>query len=145
MKLLGIDFGLRRIGISASDPSGTFVRGVTTIDRKVTPKYIYEILKVIDEENPEKLIFGLPLGHDDEETEMCKNVRNFSKKLLAKLPSELPHFFQDESYSSVRTQNIMKRTSSKKKRKNKGNVDRIAACVILEDYIRESSGNLLLY
>jgi putative Holliday junction resolvase len=145
VKFLGIDFGMRRIGVSASDPTGTLVRGVTTIDRKVTPRYIDELLKIIISENPEKLIFGLPLGHDDEESEMCKRVRKFSIKLLDKLETSLPHDFQDESYSSVRTQKLMQQNSTKKKRKNKGNVDRIAACIILEDYIRESSGNLLLY
>lgn len=145
MKLLGIDFGHRRIGIATTDATGTIARGVTTIDRKKNPQYLPLIQDIIDQEAPEKIIFGLPLGPDDEETEMCASVRNFQQKIYDKLKIELPFDFQDESFSSVRTHEIMKRTSSKKKRAQKENIDRLAACLILEDYIRESSGSLLLY
>lgn len=144
MKLLGIDYGLRRIGVSASDPLGIIVRAVKTIDRK-HEKTMVELQKIIEEESPEKIIFGLPLGPDDEETEMCEKVRNFIDRMYKELSLSLPHDFQDESYSSVRTQKILIQTKSKKKRSQKKSIDKIAACVILEDYIRESSGSYLLY
>ena len=145
MKLLGIDFGLRRIGIATTDATGTITRAVTTIDRKVTPQYLPIIEELLSDLQPDKIIFGLPLGHDDEETEMFLNVRRFQEKIYTKLAVEIPFDFQDESYSSVRTQRVMRTTSRKKRRRDKGTIDRIAACIILEDYIRESSGSLLLY
>lgn len=145
MKLLGIDFGHRRIGIATTDATGLIARGVTTIDRKKTPRYLDALQEILNEEAPEKIIFGLPLGPDDEETEMCASVRKFQKKMYDTLSIELPFDFQDESFSSVRTHEIMMKTSSKKKRAQKENIDRLAACLILEDYIRESSGSLLLY
>lgn len=145
MKLLGIDFGHRRIGVATTDPTGTIVRGVSTIDRKVTPQYTIPLQKILEEIKPDKIIFGLPLGPDDEETEMCASIHRFQKRIYEKLAITLPFDFQDESFSSVRTQHLMRKTSSKKKRAQKGNIDRIAACLILEDYIRESSGSLLLY
>ncbi len=145
MKYICFDFGIRRIGIAASDPTGTVVRPVTTIDRKVTPRYINEIQKVLDEEEPEKLIFGLPLGPYGDETEMCTKVRSFVKKIYEKLNLELPHDFMDESFSSVRTQNVMIQSSSKKRRREKKVIDRIAACIILEDYLREAGGQITLY
>ena len=145
MKYLCFDFGTRRIGIAASDPSGTLVRPVTTIDRKVTPKYIDEIKRILDEENPQKIIFGLPLGPDAEETPMCKKVRTFVSKIYDSLNLETPYDFQDESFSSVRTQAIMLKSSSKKRRKEKPTIDKVAACVILEDYLREQSGQISLF
>lgn len=144
MKLLGIDYGLRRIGVSASDPLGIVVRAVKTIDRK-TEKTMDELRRIVEEESPEKIIFGLPLGHDDEETEMCQKVRNFVDRFYNELKIDIPHDFQDESYSSVRTHNLLRQTSKKKKRSQKKTIDKIAACIILEDYIRESSGSYLLY
>ena len=145
MRIIALDFGHRRIGVATTDPTGTIVRGVSTIDRKVHPQYTLELQKIFDELQPEKVIFGLPLGPDDEETEMCVSVRNFQKRIYEKLSLTLPFDFQDESFSSVRTQSLMRKTSTKKKRAQKGNIDRIAACIILEDYIRESSGSPLLY
>lgn len=144
MKLLGIDYGLRRIGVSASDPLGIVVRAVKTIDRK-TEKTMDELRLIIEEEKPEKIVFGLPLDHNDEETEMCQKVRNFANRLYSELKLELPHDFQDESYSSVRTHSLLRQTAKKKKRSQKKTVDKIAACIILEDYIRISSGSYLLY
>ncbi len=145
MKFLAIDYGQRRIGIAASDPTGTVVRGVTTIDRKVCENLNKTLQTILEEERPEKLIVGLPLDHNDEETDMCKEIRKFIIKLTEKLSITIPVDFQDESFSSVRTQQLMIKSSSRKKRSKKGNIDRIAACIILEDYIRESSGSLLLY
>ncbi len=145
MKYICFDFGTRRIGIAASDPLGMICRPVTTIDRKVTPKYIDEIKKVLEEGRPEKIVFGIPLGPDGEDTDMCKKVRKFVEKLYSILDLETPYDFMDESYSSVRTQQVMIQSSSKKRRREKKTIDRIAACIILEDYIRESSGQITLY
>lgn len=145
MKYLCFDFGTRRIGVAVSDPTGTITRPLTTIDRKVTPKYIDEIKKILDTECPEKIIFGLPLGPDGDETEMTKKVRKFVDKLYSTLNLETPYDFMDESFSSVRTHSIMLKSSSKKRRKDKATIDRIAASLILEDYIREATGKISLY
>ena len=115
MKLLAIAFGIRRIGVSISDPTGTLVRPLVTIDRKVTNKYLEKLISIIEDESVEKIIFGLPLDHDDNETEMCANVRAFSKKLLKLLPNNFHYDFQDESFSSVRTHALLNRTKPKKK------------------------------
>ena len=144
MKFLAIDFGQRRIGVAVSDPTGTIARGVTTIDRKVTPQYLPTLGALIETEAPDEIIFGLPLGHDDEETDTCKAVRRFQVRIYEKLSLTIPFHFQDESYSSVRTHAIMRQTSTKKKRAQKGNIDRIAACVILQDYINESGSSTLI-
>ncbi len=145
MKHLCFDYGSRRIGIAVSDPSGTVVRPVSTIDCKVTPRYLDEIKKVIHQESPEKLIFGLPLDPYGEENENCAKIRTFAEKVCTVLELTIPIDFMDESFSSVTTQSIMLESSSKKRRKDKKTIDRIAACVILEGYLREQSGQISLY
>jgi len=144
MKFLAIDFGQRRIGIAVSDPTGTIARGVTTIDRKVTPQYLPHLKEIIEQEAPDKIIFGLPLGPDDEETDTCRAIRRFQQRIYQKLNLTIPFDFQDESYSSVRTHTIMRSTASRKKRAQKGNIDRIAACVILQDYLLANNSSSLL-
>ncbi len=139
MKLLAIDYGERRIGVAVSDALGMTARPLRTIDRQ--KEKTFEALRVIlDEQKPEKIIFGLPLDEYDEENEKCKQIRNFVKRLYDKLKIDLPHDFQDESFSTVRTHQLMRQTRGRKKRGDKKSIDTIAAAFILEDYLKMQNG-----
>lgn len=133
MKLLSLDYGRRRIGIATTDDTGTLVRGLTTIDQKISKDPIADIINIINSENPSSLIVGLPLDVDNNETEMSKEVRSFVAKLQNQLT--IPAFFIDESYSSIQAAEILF-CRKKKYRRTKINVDRIAACLVLETYIK---------
>jgi len=135
MKYFCIDYGRRRIGIAVSDPTGMLARSKTMIDREIERDYLSKIVFLIDEENPDELVVGLPLDIDDNETAMSREVRAFVEELKKKLPKEMPINFQDESYSSVKSSSIMLQTKSKKKRQKKQEVDKIAACIILQEFL----------
>jgi len=134
MKLLSIDYGRRRIGFAATDETGTIVRGLDTIDRKLSKDIIGDIAALISSEKPSKIIVGLPLDHDNNETAMTKEIRAFVDNLTERIP--LPFSFVDESYSSIQAAELM-RTRKKKQRREKTAIDRVAACLILERYIEE--------
>jgi len=136
MKLMGIDYGLRRVGVAVTDEQGLAIRGLTTIDRRKNPDLIAAILSLIKQEKPEALVIGLPLDIDMAETVMSKEVRSFAEKL--QVSSGLPVNFVDESYSSKKAAELM-RFRKKKMRKDKAAVDRLAACLILQSY-REDQG-----
>jgi putative Holliday junction resolvase len=134
MKLLGIDYGRRRIGLAITDEDGAGIRGLPTIDKNKTPDSIQEILSIIIKEKPGALVVGLPLDFLDNETDMSKEVRSFADELKGK--SGLEIHFVDESFLSVRAQELL-RFRKKKERRDKGSVDRLSACLILEQF-RES-------
>ena len=136
MKLLGMDYGRRRIGFATTDETGTIVRGLTTIDRKVTRNYLDDILSLILSEQPSELIVGLPLNHDNEETEMTAEIRAFVDTITQHI--SIPVHFVDESYSSIKASELM-RCRKKKERREKTAIDRVAACLILEMYISDKS------
>lgn len=140
MKLLGIDYGRRRIGIAVTDESGTIIRGLTTIDRNKIHDTVSEILKIITNEHPSALIVGLPLDEDNNETDMSTEIRAFMKKVEEQIT--LPVHFVDESYSSVKASDILL-YRKKKDRRKKTNTDRIAACVILDTYIKDQSHDFI--
>jgi len=119
MKFFCIDYGKRRIGTAASDPNAVLARTKKMIDRKITPDFFPEILSLIDEEKPDELVIGLPLDIDDNETQMCVEIREFAKKLLEMSDKKYPINFQDESFSSVKSNIISRKTKSKKKRAKK--------------------------
>jgi putative Holliday junction resolvase len=132
MKLLGIDYGRRRIGVAVTDAEGHIARGLCVIDRKKTPDCASELLRIVNNERPSALVFGLPLGADDEETEMSQEAREFASSITEKI--KIPAHFVDESFTSKRAAELMM-YRKKKERRDKGLADRIAACLILQYFI----------
>ncbi|MGA2506710.1 MAG: Holliday junction resolvase RuvX [Chitinispirillaceae bacterium] len=135
MKLIGVDYGRRRIGMAATDETGTAVRGLATIDRKKHGHPLLPLLAVIERERPGALVFGLPLDADDRETSMATEIRKFAADLEKKI--SFPVYFIDESLTSKQASELL-RFRKKKERRNKEAVDRIAACLILEAFLKEN-------
>lgn len=136
MKLLGIDYGRRRIGIASTDDTGICIRGCTTIDQKKNHDPLATLTQIITDESPEALIFGIPLGPHDEETVMSREIRTFAEHLRERLPKKLPVYFVDESFSTIQSQHLQL-LYKKKQRRDKGHLDRISACIILEIFQRQ--------
>ena len=134
--LLGIDYGERRIGLAISDPEQKIAFGVTTIDVKNNSlwKYLEEIIK---EENIVKLIVGYPLRTDGKESDKAKKVDNFIIELENHF--SLPVAREDEAFTSSVAKDIIKNRATKKKHKNmrtqKEEIDKLAACILLQDYL----------
>lgn len=136
MKLLSMDYGRRRIGFAVTDETGTIVRGLTTIDRKLTKNVLDDIVQLIASEKPSLFVVGLPLDQDNNETEMTTEIRKFVGLITAGIAVEVA--FVDESFSSVAAGEIM-RSRKKKQRREKTAVDRVAACLILERYLQDGA------
>lgn len=135
MKLVSIDYGRRRIGLAAAGDDGLPVRGLSTIDRRINPDILPVLLEVIGREKPDRLVFGLPLDRNDAETVMSKEVRTFARKLGKQ--TGLPISFVDESGSSLHAEALL-RFRKKSERRDKGAIDRLAACLILDQFLREN-------
>jgi putative Holliday junction resolvase len=138
MKLIGVDYGRRRIGVAVADSEGGIAGSLCVIDRKIFPDCTSELLRIIDDEKPSALIFGEPLGIDDEETAMSREVREFA--LMIGTRAELPVHFVDESFTSKKAAELMMHRR-KKARRDKSLSDRIASCLILQEYIDSANAN----
>jgi putative holliday junction resolvase len=136
MKLIGLDYGKRRIGVAATDETGEFIRSLPTIDRSAFAgdDFLDALVAIINRENPETIVIGLPLDSDDKDTAMSLEIRKFAGTLSK--AASVPIEFIDESLTSRRAHDII-RMRKKKHRRAKENIDRIAACLILEAYERE--------
>lgn len=135
MKLIGLDYGRKRIGVAVTDETGEFIRGLPTIDRTACGGDCITVLgRIISRENPDRIVIGLPLDPNDAETTMSREIRAFAGK-LSKV-SSIPVEFIDESLTSRRAHDII-RMRRKKHRRARENIDRIAACLILEAFQRE--------
>jgi len=138
MKLLGIDYGIRRLGIAVSDPLGMLATPFRTINTFSDEQSVTEVCNLIQETNAEKIIIGLPLNMNNTEGPMVKKVRDFIEKL--KLKTNLPIELSDERLSSC----LVERTlleANMSRNKRKGVRDKLAAQVILQGYIDTNENN----
>ena len=134
-KVLGLDLGTTTLGIAKSDFLG-FVHGVETLK---FPKNQYivarkRVLDLVKETGITEIAIGLPLHLSGEQSEMSKIVLRFVEDLKKENPLLVINTV-DERLSSV-TANKTISDLGMNHAQRKGSVDRIAACVILDTYIR---------
>ncbi|MFC2135848.1 Holliday junction resolvase RuvX [Bacteroidota bacterium] len=131
-RILAVDYGEKRIGIAITDPLIIFAYPLKTIQND--SKFWSDFLSIFEEYNIVKLIVGYPLKESGEESTSSKMVLKFKSELEKRI--SIPVELVDERYSSeIAKQNILQSVSSKKKRRDKGLVDKNAAAVILQDYL----------
>jgi putative Holliday junction resolvase len=81
MRILGIDFGERRIGLAISDDDGQLAVPLITIERKSDDAAIHRIVDVVRREGVEKLVIGDPVGLDGRRGAAAERVARFAGRL----------------------------------------------------------------
>jgi len=136
MRYLGIDFGLKRMGLALSDASETIVSPLCQLQTDTSnPEKLFDRIRhIIGEYEIEQVVVGLPLNMDDSEGPQAKLSREFAEKLA--LTTDIPISFQDERLSSSAADELLaegdfSRAQQKKRR------DMLAACEILQEFLRQ--------
>ncbi len=132
-RILALDIGDKRIGVAISDESGRLARPLLAITRASKREDFEAIAKLIAEHGVERLIVGLPWTLRGEEGPQAQRVRRYVEALSAVIP--VPVSFHDERYTSVEAQAIVAGRGSKRKPRARGEVDALAAAIILQDYL----------
>jgi len=135
MRCLGLDIGDRWIGVALSDPGGILASPVTVIERTEDSKAIKAITDIINKEQVEQVIVGLPLSLDGSLSRQAEKVKDFADKLAENI--KVPLEYRDERLTTVTAQRL-KRASGGKKGRGKTRDDAEAAAVILQSYLEES-------
>lgn len=131
-RILGIDYGSKRVGIAITDPLRLFAYGLTTIQNDL--KFWDNFDKILAEYEVEIIILGYPLKESGERSTSTELIEKFHAELKDKV--KVPIELVDERYSSsIAQQQVLESVTSKKKRRNKGLIDKNAAAVILQDYL----------
>jgi putative holliday junction resolvase len=131
-RLMGIDYGTKRIGVSISTPEQNISSPLENYDRR-TKKLDGDFLrKLAQEYRAVGLVVGLPVHMSGDESEKSLEARRFGTWLSKR--TKLPVRYWDERYTSViAEQYLYEAGASKKKRKSK--LDMIAAQIMLQDYL----------
>ena len=142
MRILALDVGTKRIGLAFADSSIRIAvpRGVVIVDGNE----LEEITKKIRLEKADIVVSGSPRNNSGEETRQTSAVHNFIISLQDYFVKHehrpLKVYFQDESYTSIAAEELLKPTRADRKA---GKVDEEAAAVILQDFLERSDLKLI--
>jgi len=132
MRILGLDYGSKRIGVAMSDELGITAQGLATIIRKNQKQAIEEIAEWIKTYSVEKIVIGYPIKLDGTEGIQCEKIRKFAKLLEAKF--RIPVITWDETLTTKEAECILIQANMRRD-KRKQVVDKLAATLILQGYM----------
>ncbi|PWJ44515.1 Holliday junction resolvase RuvX [Sediminitomix flava] len=134
-RIVGIDYGLKRTGLAATDPMQIIASAIETVP---TENLIDYLKKYLEQEPVDAFVLGHPKNLDNTATDSTSAVMDFKVKLEQTF--NLPVHLEDERYTSKMAMDAMIRGGMKKKdRRQKGNLDKLSAVIILQSYM-ESKG-----
>ena len=133
-KALGIDFGLKRIGLSLSDDTQTIAFPFKYIINESLKKAVSELKEILDKENIGLVVIGMPIGLKGKQTEISVKIEEFIYELKEKIGERITVAVYDERFSSVQAQkSLIEQNIKRKKRKEK--IDSVASTFILQSYL----------
>ena len=133
-RILGIDFGLAKVGVAISDPSGIISLPLKVIRYNDKKELINSLTSISEEKNVKKFVIGYPIGMNYKKNEMTEIIDSF-KKDMEEAGFEV--FLEDERLSSEYAKKVMIEQNIKTG-KNKELVDLTAASIILQTYLDRS-------
>lgn len=132
MRWMGLDVGMRRIGIAFSDPLELTAQGHSVLERIGLAKDLAALQRLIVDYHVEGVVVGLPINMNGTEGPMAEQVRQFAAA-LEKLTGLSPLFW-DERLSTVAAQRVLI-AADVSRRKRKQTVDQMAAAIILQNFL----------
>ena len=131
-RMIGIDYGRKRVGVAVSDPLGIFASALETVH---SAKIIEYLKNYAQKETIVLFVVGYPINMDGAPSEAAKDVDIFLKRLAKAFP-DVPVVKEDERFTSVLAHRAMIDGGMKKQdRMKKESVDKISAAIILQAYM----------
>ena len=135
MRLIGLDVGEARIGVAVSDPTGTLASARTVLARRPEEAALLALQRLVEEEEAEAIIVGLPRSLSGELHGQAALVQEFAELLRKQVA--VPVHFWDERLSTVAAEREL-RASGAKRDKRRAMIDAVAAAIILQGYLDAS-------
>jgi len=132
MRILGIDLGEKRIGISISDELGITAQGLPTISSVSEDEDLKSIKKIVDKYDVEKIILGLPKNMNGTLGKQAKKAISFAEKL--KKTFQLPVELEDERLTTTKAEKLLIEDDRSRKKRKKV-IDKMSAIIILQSYL----------
>jgi putative Holliday junction resolvase len=132
MRIIGIDFGERRIGVAAADDRTRIAIPVTTVEVAGDP--VDDLVRIAEEQSAGEIVIGLPLSLTGAEGPQARRVREVAESLAGRIA--IPVRFQDERLTSAQAEHAAPRNPrGRGKARPAANRDAVAAAILLQAYI----------
>ena len=133
-KIMAIDYGNKRCGIAVTDDMQIIASGLETIETRD----IFEFLKKYFVENQvDSIVVGLPTDLKGNLSEVETEILKFLERFKSEFPEVEIHRFDERFTSKMASFFISQSGKSKKKREEKGLVDKVSATLILQNYLEQ--------
>lgn len=137
-RIIAIDYGSKRVGLAATDPLKIIASPLDTIHSKDVIQYLKDF---DNRETIEAFVLGIPKNLDNTDTNNTPLVKAFENGLKKNFPGK-PIFHIDERFTSkIALQTMITGGMKKKDRREKGNVDKISAVIILQSFLESNLYN----
>ncbi|MBR4015463.1 MAG: Holliday junction resolvase RuvX [Anaerotignum sp.] len=136
MRILGLDYGDKTIGVAVSDPFGWTAQGVEIIRRETPEEYkksLRRLAELMEEYQAETIVLGYPKNLDNSEGERCEKTKVFFVRLQNRFP-KAEVILWDERFSTVAAERSL-REAQLSHDKRKSVIDKMAAVHILQGYL----------
>lgn len=127
MKVMALDFGNARTGVAVSDPTGVIARPLCVVERAASENGLAELVRLVAEEHPERVVVGHPLTLRGERGQQARITEQFAASLRERL--EVPVILFDERFTTDLAQQTPSETAE----------DARAAAHLLSSYLAWSS------
>jgi putative holliday junction resolvase len=136
-RIVAIDFGLRRTGIAISDPLGMIANGLETVDSRVL---MATLEALVIESGCKEIVIGEPKRLNGRPSDIEENIQLFIKALIEKIPTIEVRRMDERYTSKIASQSMFMMGATKKQKQDKGNLDKISATLILQEYLNTKQG-----
>jgi putative Holliday junction resolvase len=131
-RILGIDFGTKRIGLAVTDPLKIFASPLKTIKNQEFDNFLTEYLKT---ESIEEFVIGYPVQMNNRPSESVRYIKPFVKKIGKLFPGIPVHLVDERFTSEMALKTMIEGGVKKKDRQDKSMVDKISASIILQSFL----------
>ena len=138
MRILGIDLGEKRVGLSISDPLGFTAQGIRTLEIKSKKDLVKGLAELCREYAIDEIVIGLPVNMNGSYGPKAQQAMTLIPELEAAL--KVPVRTWDERLTSREAGRLMVREGLSRQ-KQKMNSDRLAATLILQNYLESKRGH----
>lgn len=138
MRIMGLDYGSKTVGVALTDPLGITAQPLETITRESENKLrrtLARLEAIVSEYHVDSIVLGLPINMDDSVGDRALKSLEFKEKLEKRL--QLPVIMQDERLTTVEADAILDEMRVPRSER-KQYIDKIAAAFILEDYMNSN-------
>lgn len=132
-KIVAIDFGLKRTGLAITDSACIIASPLETVD---SSHLMEHLKKLTQREKISHFVLGYPTQADGSDSHVTENVRLLSEVLKKEFPEQEMHLI-DERYTSSEASQILNFSGKQKHKREKGNVDKIAASLLLDRFLQQ--------